>query len=128
MNNDQNAKIRSFTDLNAWKEGHKLVLLIYKITANFPKSETYSIVDQMRRAAASITANLAEGFTRQYYREKIQFYYLSKGSLVELKNFLLISKDVSYLTEIEFKQLMDQADSVDQLIQGFIRKSRTFLK
>jgi len=61
----KNGKIQSFTDLNVWKEGHKLVLMIYKITASFPQKETYSIIDQMRRAAASITANVAEGFGRR---------------------------------------------------------------
>ena len=79
-------KIRSFTDLNAWKEGHKLVILVYKTTKDFPKKETYSLVDQMRRAATSVTSNIAEGFGRQTYKEKAQFYYQAQGSLVELKN------------------------------------------
>ncbi len=60
----KNGKIESFTDLNVWKEGHKLVILIYQITKLFLKEETYSLIDQMRRAVASITANIAEGFGR----------------------------------------------------------------
>ncbi|MBI4284820.1 MAG: four helix bundle protein, partial [Chloroflexi bacterium] len=67
---------------------------IYGITKLFPKSETYSLVDQMRRAASSVTANIAEGFGRQTYKEKLQFYFLAQGSLTELKNFILIAKDV----------------------------------
>ena len=90
-------KIVTFTDLEVWREGHKLVIMIYKITNTFPKQEMYSLVDQMRRAACSVTANLAEGFGRQTYKEKLQFYYLSQGSLVELKNFLLIARDIEYL-------------------------------
>ncbi|PIR80147.1 MAG: hypothetical protein COU25_01570 [Candidatus Levybacteria bacterium CG10_big_fil_rev_8_21_14_0_10_35_13] len=80
----QTKKIQSFTQLNVWKEAHKLVLLIYKTTDNFPKKETYSLTDQMRRCAISITSNIAEGFSRQGKKEKLQFYYVSKGSLTEL--------------------------------------------
>ncbi len=123
----KNGKIDSFTDLNVWKEGHKLVLMIYKVTQTFPTRETYSIVDQMRRAAASITANIAEGFGRQSYKEKVQFYYLSKGSLSELKNFMLIAKDVEYLSVKQFENLTEQATLTDKLLQGFIKKSKTFI-
>mgnify|MGYP003806141975 CR=1 FL=1 len=56
-------KIKSFTDLNAYKEAHKLVLMIYKITKDFPKEERFSLIDQLRRAAVSITSNIAEGFS-----------------------------------------------------------------
>lgn len=124
---NSSGKIQSFTDLNVWKEGHKLVLIIYKLTRNFPKEETYSIVDQMRRAAASVTANIAEGFGRQTYKEKVQFYYVAKGSLSELKNFILIAKDVGYLSDENFKLLVEQANVVDQILQGFIKKTKTFI-
>lgn len=123
----KNGKIDSFTDLKVWQEGHKLVLLVYKITKNFPKEEVYSLTDQMRRAAASVTANIAEGFGRQSYKEKIQFYYLSKGSLLELKNFILIGRDVGYLSSKDFNLLADQANNTDRLLQGFIKKSKTFI-
>ncbi len=122
-----NGKIETFTDLNVWREGHKLVVMIYKITKGFPKEEIYSMVDQMRRAAASITANIAEGFGRQTYKEKVQFYYMAKGSLSELKNFILIAKDVGYLSNEDFKLLVEQANIVDQILQGFIKKTKTFI-
>ncbi len=120
-------KIKEFTDLLVWQEGHKLVLLVYKITQSFPKQEVYSLVDQMRRAASSITSNVAEGFGRQGYKEKIQFYYLAQGSLTELKNQLLISKDVGYQSQNNFDQLMTQANKTHQLLQGLITKSKYFL-
>lgn len=123
----KNGKIESFTDLNVWKGGHVLVLLVYKTTKAFPREETYSLTDQVRRAVISITANIAEGFGRQTYKEKIQFYYMAKGSLSELKNFLLISRDVGYLSEKAFKDLAMQANIVDQLLQGFIQKTKTFI-
>ena len=63
-------KIKNFTDLETWKEGHKLVLLIYEATRLFPKEEKFALIDQMRRAAVSITSNIAEGFSRQSKKEK----------------------------------------------------------
>src|SRR3989344_2071190 len=121
-----NTKIRSFTDLNVWQEGHKLVLMIYKATKRFPKEETYSLIDQLRRSATSITSNIAEGFGRQGYKEKIHFYYLSQGSLTELKNQLLIAKDIKYLNNSEFNELAQQANLVHKLLQGLITKSKSF--
>jgi four helix bundle protein len=123
----KNGKIETFTDLNVWKEGHKFVIMIYEITKLFPKEETYSLIDQMKRASSSITANIAEGFGRQTYKEKVQFYYLAKGSLSELKNFILIAKDINYLTEGQFLALIDQSNTVGQLLQGLIKKSKTFI-
>jgi len=102
---EEKVKIKSFTDLVVWKKGHELVIAVYKITKNFPKDELYSLTNQMRRAAASITSNIAEGFGRQGYKEKIQFYYLAQGSLIELKNQLLIAKDVDYLNKTDFIKL-----------------------
>ena len=91
---NQSNKIRRFTDLNAWKEGHKLVLMIYNFTKNFPKEEIFGLVSQMRRCSVSITSNIAEGFSRQSYKEKAQFYAISLGSVTELQNQLLIAKDI----------------------------------
>lgn len=120
-------KIKEFTDLLAWQEGHKLVIHVYEATKSFPRQEVYSLIDQMRRAATSVTSNIAEGFGRQGYKEKIQFYYLSQGSLVELKNQLFIAKDVGYLSQKEFLQIMEQANKTHQLLQGLIKKSKSYL-
>ncbi len=81
----------------------------------------------MQRAAVSITSNIAEGFGRQGYKEKVQFYYLSQGSLTELKNQIIISKDLQYIDELVFKELMQQANIAHQLLQGLITKSKTFI-
>jgi len=123
----QSSKIRSFTDLNVWKAGHKLVLLVYRITKTFPKEETYSLTDQVRRSAASITSNVAEGFGRQTYKEKVQYYYQAQGSLIELKNQILIAKDVGYLDKGDFEILVEQANTTHKLLQGLITKSKSFL-
>ena len=75
--NQKLGKIKSFVDLDAWKEGHKLVLVIYNLTKAFPHEEAFGLNSQMRRCAVSITSNIAEGFSRQSYKEKIQFYSIS---------------------------------------------------
>lgn len=126
--NNKNKTIKSFTDLKVWKEGHKLVISIYQITKLFPKEEIYSLVDQMRRASVSITSNVAEGFGRQSYKEKTHFYYQAQGSLIELKNQILVAKDVNYLEKKDFQCLAEQINLTHKLLQGLIRKTKTFLK
>jgi len=123
-----NKKIKSFTDIFAWKQSHKLVLMVYKLTKSFPKSERFGLVDQMRRAAVSITSNIAEGFSRKGYREKLQFYYRSLGSLTELQNQLLISRDIGYLNEENFGLLANQAVSVHKLFNRLISKTKSYIK
>jgi len=118
-------KIKSFTDLDSWKQAHKLVLHIYRITKTFPKEELYSLVDQMRRCSLSISSNIAEGFSRQTKREKVQFYHIAKGSLTELQNQLLVSKDVGYLSKKEFTEIAEQSVTVHKLLNGLLRTSNS---
>ena len=91
-------KINTFKDLDCWKEAHSLVLEIYKTTSMFPTSEIFALTNQMRRASVSISSNIAEDFGRQGYKEKLQFYYVSRGSLIEIENQLLIAKDIKYIS------------------------------
>lgn len=120
-------KIKEFTDLATWQEAHKLVLMVYQKTKNFPKIELFGLVNQMRRAAVSITSNIAEGFGRQSYREKIQFYYIAQGSLTEIKNQIFIARDIAYLMTSDFQAMISQANHSHKLLQGLISKSKTFL-
>jgi len=122
--NNTSEKIKSFTDLNAWKERHVLVLMIYKITKSFPKDELFTLVSQMRRCVVSITSNIAEGFSRQSYKEKTQFYSIAQGSVTELQNQIIISKDVSYISINEFNDISMQAEKVHRIINGLIRSSK----
>ena len=101
-------KITSFTKLDAWKEGHALVLSVYKITKTFPKEELFALTSQRRRCAVSITSNIAEGFSRQSYKEKVQFYSMALGSVTELQNQLLIARDVGYLNPSVFIEMAGQ--------------------
>ncbi len=114
-------KIQKFYHLEAWKVGHELVLEIYKITKEFPKDELYGIVSQIRRAVCSITANIAEGFSRYHYKDKVRFYYQARGSVSEVQNFLLLAKDLNYIDFNTCKNLGEKANQVAQLINGLIR-------
>jgi len=121
MNANTDKKIQSFTDLTAWKEGHILVLSVYKETSSFPKEEVFGLTSQVRRCAVSITSNIAEGFSRRTSKDKMQFYYIARGSITELQNQLLIARDVKYLSEEKFKLLADQSVVVQKLLSGLIR-------
>jgi four helix bundle protein len=114
-------RIQKFYDLDAWGRGHELVLAIYKITEDFPKNELYGVVSQLRRATSSITANIAEGFARFHFNDKIRFYYQARGSIAEVQNFLLLAKDLGYIDLEECKKLGEKANEVAQLINGLIR-------
>lgn len=113
--------IYKFTDLVAWKESHKLVLMSYKLLNKFPKKETFALCDQVRRCAVSISANIAEGFSRHGKKEKSQFYYISKGSLTELENHFLVAKDLEYINIDDFDKIKIQMDLVGRLLTGLIK-------
>ncbi len=114
-------KIKSFTDLKAWQEGHRLVIEIYKMTLKFPKYEIRGLGDQIRRASVSVTSNIAEGFSRRSNLEKKQFYYLSLGSLTEVQNQLLIARDVGYLIKQDFITIANITVDVSKLINSLIK-------
>lgn len=124
----ENKKIEKFTDLIAWQEGHKLVLDIYKITENFPKSEMFGIVNQMRRCAVSIVSNIAEGFSRNTLKDKNQFYSMALGSTTELQSQLLISRDLKYMSSEKFKEIADRSVLTHKLINGLIKGNNLKLK
>lgn len=123
----EQSKIKSFTDLNAWKIGHKLVLSIYKITNSFPKEEQFGLTNQIRRAIVSVTSNIAEGFSRNSYKEKVQFYSMALGSLTEVQNQLIIAVDLNYIKKDDFMLLSEQTITTSKLLNGLIKKSRTLI-
>jgi four helix bundle protein len=126
MELNQKKKISSFTDLIVWQEGHLLVLDVYRFSEPFPQKEIFGLTNQMRRAVVSITSNIAEGFSRQSAKEKVQFYCIAKGSLTELQNQLLIARDVHFLKKADFDVLSDRTIKVGKLLTGIIKKTRSF--
>lgn len=121
-------KLNTFTDLDAWKEGHQLVLMVYRLTKSFPREEVYGLVSQMRRCSASVTSNIAEGFSRQSYKEKVQFYSMGLGSLTELQNDLFIARDVVFLATEDFNRLMQQSIRVHRIINCLIKSSKAIIR
>jgi len=120
--------IKSFTDLNAWKEAHKLTLLVYKVTRNFPKEETFGLTSQIRRAAVSVESCIAEGFARFHYKDRLNFYYDSRGSVSEVESQSITSRDLEYMNESDFKEIFDQAEKVGRILSGLIRSTEELSK
>ena len=118
------SQIKSFIDLSAWKEAHKLVLAIYEATRRFPSEEKFGLVNQLRRAVVSISSNIAEGFSRNTNKEKVQFYYTALGSLTEVHNQSIIAKDVAYIDTRQFGKLMQQIITVNKLLNGLIKSAK----
>ncbi len=116
-------KIRNFRDLSAWEEAHRLVLVVYKITRRFPSTEIYGLTAQLKRAAISVTSNIAEGFSRFYYKDKNRFYYNARGSLSEIQSQLIVAKDLKFVTDEEFKNIWSQSEKVIAILNGLIRKT-----
>ena len=112
---------RGFKDLIVWQKVFSLTLEIYEITKSFPKEEQYGLMSQLRRAAVSIAANIAEGYERQHRKEYRQFLAMSKGSLGEVETYLLLSKELKYISEAGFSALEGRRNEVVRLLTGLIR-------
>lgn len=110
----------TFQDLDVWKEAHKLVLRIYKLTRNFPESELYHLTNQLRRSATSIPANIAEGKGRKTLNEYIQYLYNARGSLEETKYHLLLAKDLGYLNSGDYSELLKCYNKTGKMLNGLI--------
>ncbi len=114
-------EIKNFTDLDAWKINHRLVLEIYRVTKTFPKEERFGVVDQLRRAASSVTANIAEGWGRFHYSDRIKFYHQARGSNCEVQDFLILSRDLEYLDLEKYQKLTQLAIEGSKVVNGLIR-------
>lgn len=125
MNTSEDIKIQSFTGLEAWKVGHKLVLDVYRTSDEFPVKEQFGLTSQMRRSSVSVTSNIAEGFGRRTKQDKVHFYTMAIGSLTELQNQMLVVRDVSYMDNETFQSLADQTVHAHKLISGLIKSAQT---
>jgi len=108
---------QSFEDLIVWQKSHQLTLLVYRVTSTFPKSELYGLVSQMRRAAVSVPANIAEGFKRRKNPDKARCMNIAQGSLEEVRYYFLLSRDLGYLRDGERSRI----DEVARLLTAYIR-------
>ncbi len=117
-------KINNFTDLVSWQIAHELVIEIYQTTKDFPEEEKFGLTKQIKRAAVSISSNIAEGFARQSAKEKIQFYHIYQGSNTEVQNQLYVARDVGYLQDDKTKEIIAKPIRVQKLINGMIKSLR----
>jgi four helix bundle protein len=115
-------KIKSFQQLEVWQEAHQLVLEVYRASKDFPREERYGLTSQIRRAAVSVPANVAEGFKRNGIRDKLRFYNISESSLEEVKYFLILAQDLEYIADNT--DLFQQAETVGRLLNGLSRSTR----
>ncbi len=121
------AKTQKFQELIVWQKAHKLVLEIYKITKQFPKEEIYGLTSQMRRAAVSIAANIAEGYRKKGKLDKARFMNISEGSLDETKYYIILSRDLDYIN-LEYDKLYDLSEEVSRLLNAYSNAIRASIK
>lgn len=109
---------KTFEDLIVWQKAHQFVLSVYKLTEEFPKQEMYGLTSQLRRAAVSIAANIAEGFKKKGKPDKVRFMNVSQGSVEECRYYLILVKDLGYGNT---KQLTEQLIEVSKILQSYSR-------
>ena len=114
--------LERFEDLMVWQKAHQLALKVYQLTGGFPTDEKFGLVSQMRRAAVSVPANIAEGFKKTGRKDKANFYNIAQGSLEELRYYFILAQDLKYATDTE--RLSAAALEIGKMLHGLIRAVR----
>jgi four helix bundle protein len=125
VTNDNFKSAKTFKDVVAWQRAHTFVLLVYEMTAGFPKEETYGLTSQFRRAAVSIAANIAEGFRKRSVADKLRFYNIAQGSGDECAYFLILAHDLGYTVPVEATTRLDE---VARCIEAYCQAIRSTAK
>ena len=112
---------KGYRDLEVWQRSKVLAKQIYQCTACYPKEEKFGMVNQMRRSAVSIPANLAEGHARLSISEYWHFVSIASGSVAELETFILLSADLGYLNASDESDLLDQLDEIGKMLRGLAK-------
>lgn len=114
-------KINTFEDLTVWKRGHELVMAVYKACDSFPKEEVYGLTSQLKRAAISVPANIAEGFSRRSRKDKVHFYNMAQSSLSEVQYYLILGKDLGFIKPLEiYSRLRACALEIAKMLNALI--------
>ena len=113
--------MKTHKDLEVWKNSIKLITRIYSTTRNFPKEELYGLTNQMRRCAVSIASNIAEGAARNSTKEFIHFLHIARGSMAELETQLIVSHNLSFITEETFKDFEIEMKIIGGQLSGLLR-------
>src|SRR6266481_3064146 len=110
--------VKNYRGLQVWQKAHELVLLVFKLTENFPRTDQFGIVSQVRRSSSSVCANIAEGFGRGTTREFLRSLQISRGELEETRYFLHLSRDLGRVAPEEFERLNQICDSTGRLLNA----------
>jgi len=113
-------EIKGFEDLKVWQKSHELVLEVYKVIQLFPSDEKFGLTSQIRRSAVSVAANIVEGSKRQHLKEYIQMLYIAQGSLSETNYYLLLAKDLNYLTDKNYQEFFNHGEEIGKMLSGLI--------
>lgn len=112
---------KGFRQLTVWQKAYELTLEVYRLSKKFPKEEIYGLVSQLQRAAVSVPANIAEGYERNHRKEYLQFLFIAKGSLGEVETYLLLAKDLGYLSNSDYLTVDEKRKDTSRLLQGLIK-------
>ena len=106
----------TFESVIAWQRAHQFVLAVYRITKGFPPEEVYGLMSQFRRAAVSIEANIAEGYKKLSKADKLRFMNISQGSVEECRDYLLLSRDLQYVNDLQFSELYQSLEDTSKML------------
>jgi four helix bundle protein len=124
----RDAAVNDFTDLKAWQLARELRQEVYQIARKLPADERHVLSSQIRRAALSVTANIAEGFGRFSFQENIQFCRQARGSAFEVRDHLIAALDGGYVTRQDWEKADALAQRTIQVLNGYIRSTRELQK
>ncbi|MES2795349.1 MAG: four helix bundle protein [Bacteroidota bacterium] len=119
--------MKSYIDLDVWKNSRRLVKKIYLVTMAFPKEEIYGLTGQMRRSSVSIPSNIAEGHGRKHAKESLHFFYFGRGSLYELETQTFVSFDLEYINQEKLTELSNDITECKKMLNGLIRYYETLI-
>ena len=105
-----------FENILAWQKAHRFVLMVYKVTKQFPADELYGLTSQFRRAAVSIEANIVEGYKKLSKADKLRFMNISQGSIEECRDYIILSRDLQYISDTDFFDLHDALEDASKLL------------
>jgi four helix bundle protein len=116
--------MKSFRELQVWRKAHNMTMAVYEATRIFPSEERYGLTSQLRRSAASIPANIAEGCGRRSDGEMARFLQIARGSASEIEYYIFLARELRYLREDSFRQLTREADELQRMLTALIRRFR----
>lgn len=114
--------MQRFTDLQVWQKGHALALKLYGLSLSFPQDERFGLTSQLRRAAVSVAANIAEGSKRRTRQEYARFLNVAEGSIAEVEYLVILARDLKYLPPVSARQSIDEAAEIARMLHSLRSK------